>query len=138
MGERPPLGAISIGSNDMHLLVATSDGIGTFERNANQSMLAELVGAVRGGVVPAKALSQALLASIPKATYLCLLAPGHSPLLGWFHRPQAFSGQRHCARGMPGLCKHTHPLPTSWQAKVPISCIPQNSYPNDTPKMDTD
>jgi exopolyphosphatase/guanosine-5'-triphosphate,3'-diphosphate pyrophosphatase len=61
MGERPPLGAISIGSNDIHLLVATSDGIGTFERKANQSMLAELVGAVRGGVVPAKALSQALL-----------------------------------------------------------------------------
>jgi exopolyphosphatase/pppGpp-phosphohydrolase len=47
MGERPPLGAISIGSNDIHLLVATSDGIGTFERHANQSMLAELVGAVR-------------------------------------------------------------------------------------------
>ena len=56
------------------LLVATSDGIRTFERNANQSMLAELVGAVRGGVIPAKALSQAFLASIPKATYLCLFS----------------------------------------------------------------
>ena len=61
MEEGPPLGAISIGSNDIHLLVATSDGVGTFERKANQSMLAELVGAVRGGVVPAQALSQALL-----------------------------------------------------------------------------
>ena len=61
MTEKPPTGVISIGSNDIHLLVATSDGVGTFERKANQSMLAELVGAVKGGVVPAKALSQALL-----------------------------------------------------------------------------
>ncbi len=61
MAERPPMGVISIGSNDIHLLVATSDGSGTFDRQANQSMLAELVGSVKGGVVPAKALSQALL-----------------------------------------------------------------------------
>jgi exopolyphosphatase/guanosine-5'-triphosphate,3'-diphosphate pyrophosphatase len=54
------MGVISIGSNDIHLLVAASDGIGTFDRRVNQSMLAELVGAVKGGVVPAKALSQAL------------------------------------------------------------------------------
>ncbi len=60
MVERPPMGVISIGSNDIHLLVAASDGIGTFDRRVNQSMLAELVGAVKGGVVPAKALSQAL------------------------------------------------------------------------------
>jgi exopolyphosphatase / guanosine-5'-triphosphate,3'-diphosphate pyrophosphatase len=61
MAEKPPMGVISIGSNDIHLLVATSDGSATFDRQANQSMLAELVGAVKGGVVPAKALSQALL-----------------------------------------------------------------------------
>jgi exopolyphosphatase/pppGpp-phosphohydrolase len=61
MAEKSPMGAISIGSNDIHLLVATSDGSGTFERQANQSMLAELVGAVQSEVVPAKALSQALL-----------------------------------------------------------------------------
>ena len=61
MAEKAPTGVISIGSNDIHLLVAASDGVGTFERHTNQSMLAELVGAVKGGVVPAKALSQALL-----------------------------------------------------------------------------
>ena len=60
MTARQPIGAISIGSNDIHLLVATSDGIGTFDRQVNQSMLAELVGAVQGEVVPVKALSQAL------------------------------------------------------------------------------
>jgi exopolyphosphatase / guanosine-5'-triphosphate,3'-diphosphate pyrophosphatase len=60
MADRQPIGVISVGSNDIHLLVATSDGITTFERQANQSMLAELVGAVKGGVVPIKALSQAL------------------------------------------------------------------------------
>src|SRR5947209_18307086 len=54
------MGVISIGSNDIHLLVAASDGIGTFDRHANQSMLAELVGTVKGGVVPAKALSESL------------------------------------------------------------------------------
>ncbi len=50
MTARQPIGAISIGSNDIHLLVATSDGVGTFDRQVNQSMLAELVGAVQGGV----------------------------------------------------------------------------------------
>src|SRR5258708_13161442 len=60
MTARQPIGVISIGSNDIHLLVATSDGIGTFDRQVNQSTLAELVGAVKGGVVPAKALGQAL------------------------------------------------------------------------------
>jgi len=60
MAEKQPTGAISVGSNDIHLLVATSDGITTFDRQVNQSMLAELVGAVKGGVVPIKALSQAL------------------------------------------------------------------------------
>ena len=48
MTERQPMGVISIGSNDIHLLVAASDGIGTFDRHANQSVLAELVGAVIG------------------------------------------------------------------------------------------
>ncbi len=60
MAEQKPIGVISIGSNDIHLLVATSDGIGAFDRQANQSVLAELVGAVKGGVVPAKPLGQAL------------------------------------------------------------------------------
>jgi len=60
MAEEQPIGVISIGSNDIHLLVAASDGITTFDKQANQSMLAELVGAVKGGVVPVKALSQAL------------------------------------------------------------------------------
>lgn len=60
MAERQPIGVISIGSNDIHLLVGISDGITTFERKVNQSILAELVGAVKGDVVPVKALSQAL------------------------------------------------------------------------------
>ncbi len=60
MAEKQPIGVISIGSNDIHLLVAASDGVATFNRQVNQSMLAELVDAVRGGIVPAKALSQAL------------------------------------------------------------------------------
>ncbi|HLZ59193.1 MAG TPA: hypothetical protein VKR06_19800 [Ktedonosporobacter sp.] len=60
MAEKKPVGVISIGSNDIHLLVAATDGIATFERQVNQSMLAELVGSVKGGVVPVKALSEAL------------------------------------------------------------------------------
>jgi exopolyphosphatase/guanosine-5'-triphosphate,3'-diphosphate pyrophosphatase len=60
MAEKQPIGAISIGSNDIHLLVADSDGITAFNKLVNQSMLAELVGAVSGGIVPVKALSQAL------------------------------------------------------------------------------
>lgn len=60
MADGHPIGVISIGSNDLHLLVATSDGLTTFDRQVNQSILAELVGTVRGGVVPIKALSQAL------------------------------------------------------------------------------
>ena len=32
MGERQPIGVISIGSNDIHLLVAASDGTTTFEK----------------------------------------------------------------------------------------------------------
>ena len=60
MAEKEPVGVISIGSNDIHLLVAATDGVATFERQVNQSMLAELVGSVKGGVVPVKALSEAL------------------------------------------------------------------------------
>ncbi|HEV2580428.1 MAG TPA: hypothetical protein VGT44_06210, partial [Ktedonobacteraceae bacterium] len=60
MAERKPIGVISIGSNDIHLLVATCDGVAAFERQVNQSMLAELVGTVNGGVVPVKALNKAL------------------------------------------------------------------------------
>ena len=60
MVEKKPVGVISIGSNDIHLLVAATDGVATFERQVNQSMLAELVGSVKGGVVPIKALSEAL------------------------------------------------------------------------------
>ena len=60
MADYKPVGVISIGSNDIHLLVASTDGIATFERRVNQSMLAELVGSVKGGVIPVKALSEAL------------------------------------------------------------------------------
>ncbi len=60
MEGRLPIGVISIGSNDIHLLVASSDGIKTFDRHVNQSMLAELVGTVTGGVIPIAALNQAL------------------------------------------------------------------------------
>lgn len=60
MVQKKPIGVISVGSNDIHLLVATTDGVATFERQVNQSMLAELVGAVKGGVVPVKALSAVL------------------------------------------------------------------------------
>lgn len=56
MAAKKPIGVISIGSNDIHLLVAATDGVATFERQVNQAMLAELVGAVKGGVVPVKAL----------------------------------------------------------------------------------
>lgn len=60
MAQEKPIGVISIGSNDIHLLVAATDGVATFERRVNQSMLAELVGTVKGGVVPVKAVSEAL------------------------------------------------------------------------------
>jgi len=60
MVQKEPMGVISIGSNDIHLLVATTDGIATFEKQVNQSMLAELVGSVKGGVVSVKAISEAL------------------------------------------------------------------------------
>jgi len=49
LGERQPIGVISIGSNDIHLLVAASDGTTTFEKKVNQSMLAELIGDVNDG-----------------------------------------------------------------------------------------
>ena len=58
MQGKSPIGVISIGSNDIHLLVAASDGIKTFDRHVNQSMLAELVGTVTGGVIPVPALNQ--------------------------------------------------------------------------------
>ena len=60
MAEKESIGVISIGSNDIHLLVAATDGVATFDRQVNQSMLAELVGAVKGDIIPVKALSQAL------------------------------------------------------------------------------
>jgi exopolyphosphatase/guanosine-5'-triphosphate,3'-diphosphate pyrophosphatase len=60
MAQEKPIGVISIGSNDIHLLVAATDGVATFNRQVNQSMLAELVGTVKGGVVPVKALGEAL------------------------------------------------------------------------------
>lgn len=55
-----PIAVISIGSNDIHLLVASSDGVSTFARQENQAMLAELVSSVKGGVLPVKALAEAL------------------------------------------------------------------------------
>lgn len=60
MVQQKPIGVISIGSNDIHLMVAATDGSAAFNRQINQSMLAELVGSVKGGVVPVKAISDAL------------------------------------------------------------------------------
>jgi exopolyphosphatase/guanosine-5'-triphosphate,3'-diphosphate pyrophosphatase len=60
MAETLPVGVISIGSNDIHLLVATSDGHATFERLVNTSVLARLADTVEGDVIPPKALGEAL------------------------------------------------------------------------------
>ena len=59
----PRIGAISIGSNDLHLLVASSDGQTTFDRQLDRSVLVELVGMLSPGgppVLPPAALAQAL------------------------------------------------------------------------------
>jgi exopolyphosphatase/guanosine-5'-triphosphate,3'-diphosphate pyrophosphatase len=57
---RQAMGVISIGSNDIHLLVASSDGAAGFHQEVSQSVLAELVGTLQGNVLPVKALNQAL------------------------------------------------------------------------------
>jgi exopolyphosphatase / guanosine-5'-triphosphate,3'-diphosphate pyrophosphatase len=58
--SRQAMGVISIGSNDIHLLVASSDGATGFHQELSQSVLAELVGTLQGNVLPVTALSQAL------------------------------------------------------------------------------
>jgi exopolyphosphatase / guanosine-5'-triphosphate,3'-diphosphate pyrophosphatase len=54
------MGVISIGSNDIHLLVASADGATGFQQQVSQSILAELVGTLEGNVLPVTALNQAL------------------------------------------------------------------------------
>jgi exopolyphosphatase/guanosine-5'-triphosphate,3'-diphosphate pyrophosphatase len=54
------LGAISIGSNDLHLLVATSDGASRFESRADERVFAELLVQLDGHVLPPDGLSHAL------------------------------------------------------------------------------
>jgi exopolyphosphatase/guanosine-5'-triphosphate,3'-diphosphate pyrophosphatase len=62
--ELQPLGVAGIGSNDIHLLVATSDGATRFDRLLDRSAELELVGAeVEAGghpILPAAALAGAL------------------------------------------------------------------------------
>lgn len=60
MSTRQAMGVISIGSNDIHLLVASSDGMSTFQQHVNHSVLAELVSAEQAKVLPVAALTQAL------------------------------------------------------------------------------
>src|SRR5215469_11322040 len=54
------LGAISIGSNDLHLLVATSDGASRFESRVDERIFAELLVQLDGHVLPPDGLSHAL------------------------------------------------------------------------------
>jgi exopolyphosphatase/guanosine-5'-triphosphate,3'-diphosphate pyrophosphatase len=62
--EPQPIGVASIGSNDIHLLVATTDGATRFDRLLDRSAAVELVGAeVQAGghpILPAAALAGAL------------------------------------------------------------------------------
>jgi exopolyphosphatase/guanosine-5'-triphosphate,3'-diphosphate pyrophosphatase len=60
MGAQQAMGIISIGSNDIHLLVASSDGVTTFHPEINHSVLAELVGTLQANVLPVVAVNQAL------------------------------------------------------------------------------
>jgi exopolyphosphatase/guanosine-5'-triphosphate,3'-diphosphate pyrophosphatase len=64
MGGTPsaeqPIGVISMGSNDLHLLVATSDGRSHFAVQADHSLLIELAANLDGHLLPAVALSRAL------------------------------------------------------------------------------
>ena len=60
MDSQAAIGVISVGSNDIHLLVATSDGMTTFHPRINHATMAELVGTLRSGVLPVPALGRAL------------------------------------------------------------------------------
>ncbi len=53
-----PIGVISIGSNDIHLLVATSDGATTLTTVADRSIQVELVDALHAGALPDAVLAQ--------------------------------------------------------------------------------
>lgn len=58
-----PIGVISLGSNDLHLLVARSDGADSFTEILNQAALMELevtLTEAGGGALPVSALCQAL------------------------------------------------------------------------------
>lgn len=56
----PPIGVISLGSNDLHALVATTDGADGWTELHNQAIMAELALALTDGVLPASALCLAL------------------------------------------------------------------------------
>jgi exopolyphosphatase/guanosine-5'-triphosphate,3'-diphosphate pyrophosphatase len=60
MGSQAAMGVISIGSNDIHLLVASSDGVATFHPRISHAVMAELVGTLQNSVLPVPALGQAL------------------------------------------------------------------------------
>jgi exopolyphosphatase/guanosine-5'-triphosphate,3'-diphosphate pyrophosphatase len=55
-----PVAVISMGSNDLHLLVATSDGASTFTVQADHSLMVELAASLDGRLLPAAALGNAL------------------------------------------------------------------------------
>jgi exopolyphosphatase/guanosine-5'-triphosphate,3'-diphosphate pyrophosphatase len=64
MSEAPhsiqPTGVISIGSNDLHLLVATSDGASSFAARVDHALLVELAATLEGNLLPVSALTDAL------------------------------------------------------------------------------
>jgi exopolyphosphatase/guanosine-5'-triphosphate,3'-diphosphate pyrophosphatase len=60
MDSQAAIGVISIGSNDIHLLVASSDGKAIFHPRISHAVMAELVGTLQNNVVPVPALGQAL------------------------------------------------------------------------------
>jgi exopolyphosphatase/guanosine-5'-triphosphate,3'-diphosphate pyrophosphatase len=53
-----PIAALSIGSDDLHLLVGTSDGKEQFSAIADHSMLVQLIGAMQEGTLPRPVLDQ--------------------------------------------------------------------------------
>ncbi len=55
-----PIGVISLGSNDLHLLVAAVDASGAVNALYNQAILAELAGALQDGALPVSALCLAM------------------------------------------------------------------------------
>src|SRR5579862_8657157 len=75
--SRQAMGVISIGSNDIHLLVASLHGKTGFHQQVSQSVLAELVGTLENNVLPVAALNQALgdLQKLVDAAHSCQAQP---------------------------------------------------------------